>query len=444
MLHDRRLVYAAGIRAFTSTDYNIHDDIHKQHKLTLLSDKFLTKDEKIEAITLLNKYYDRDKIIFNSGTKRVCENCNQECLASLYCEYCVRIYLKENFSNWTGGFSEIYTAVWIDGKYEEWDTKKQQLIRFGTHKVILKRLENVESANRNWFEEAKSHLTISNKWEDIVRCYGLTQDPLSGNYMLYIGDLGFCGPADKSSNSIYGNLPYIAPEIIAGREFTFALDIYSIAMLMWEISSGKPPFINYEHDYYLAMNIINGLRPKIVAETPLEYGILMKQCWDADPLKRPDIKTLKKRIREIHLSYQSMQNELLQPKLNKTNSLEIHFINNKLFSSNIHQFGDLPEPKNATKEEQEEYCSESYDFSIPNNINDFDKLDNQNGDNSIKVNCKKLSKVFEMSQVNTNYDIRDYYKKEAIQQQIKGTNVNINDEDEIHNDPNLHSEEQDI
>ena len=46
-----------------------------------------------------------------------------------------------------GGCSKIYTADWIDGGYEEWDTKKQQLIRFGTFKVILKSLENVEYAN---------------------------------------------------------------------------------------------------------------------------------------------------------------------------------------------------------------------------------------------------------------------------------------------------------
>ncbi|RIA97971.1 kinase-like domain-containing protein, partial [Glomus cerebriforme] len=57
-----------------------------------------------------------------------------------------------------------------------------------------------------------------------------------------ISDLGFCGPADKPLNSIYGNLPYIAPEVIAGKETTFASDIYSIGMLMWEISSGQPPF----------------------------------------------------------------------------------------------------------------------------------------------------------------------------------------------------------
>ena len=58
----------------------------------------------------------------------------------------------------------------------------------------------------------------------------------------YIGDLGFCGPADKPLKSIYGNLPYIAPEVIAGKGYTQASDIYSIAMLMWEISSGQPPF----------------------------------------------------------------------------------------------------------------------------------------------------------------------------------------------------------
>ena len=141
----------------------------------------------------MNQTNDRDKILFNSGTRRNCENCNQECLATLYCEYFIRNYLKENFSNWTsgnndidnliqecqiktfvpywtvewipynnlqnikyltkGGFSEIYTADWIDGCFIEWDSEKQQLKRFGDQQVILKRLENVESANQSWFEE---------------------------------------------------------------------------------------------------------------------------------------------------------------------------------------------------------------------------------------------------------------------------------------------------
>jgi hypothetical protein len=190
------LINAAIDRAYALTDYNIHDDFHEQHefrKQTIHADESLTKDEESEAIRELNKIYDKAKILFNSGTRRVCENCNLNCLAMLYCEYCVRDYLKENFSNWTsgnddidnliqecqietlnpdsiiewipynnfenivyltkGGCSEIYTAKWIKGSYDEWDSKEQQLKRFGEQDVVLKRLENVKSANKNWFEE---------------------------------------------------------------------------------------------------------------------------------------------------------------------------------------------------------------------------------------------------------------------------------------------------
>ncbi|CAB4441070.1 unnamed protein product [Rhizophagus irregularis] len=54
-----------------------------------------------------------------------------------------------------------------------------------------------------------------------------------------ISDLGFYGPADKSSTSRYGNLPYIAPEVIVGREYTFASDIYSIAILCGKFNLDK-------------------------------------------------------------------------------------------------------------------------------------------------------------------------------------------------------------
>ena len=183
-------------RATALIDYNVHNNIHKQHEFrqqTILADESLTENEKSEAIRILTATYDYDKIVFNEGTKRVCENCNQKCLATLYCEYCVRNYLKDNFSNWTsenddidnlirecqiktllphaviewipynnlqnikyltkGGFSEIYTAKWIDGHFIEWDFKGQKLKRSGRFNVVLKRLENVESANRSWFEE---------------------------------------------------------------------------------------------------------------------------------------------------------------------------------------------------------------------------------------------------------------------------------------------------
>src|SRR5207245_9333779 len=116
----------------------------------------------------------------------------------------------------------------------------------------------------------------------------------------FISDLGFCGPVDKPPTNIYGNLPYIAPEVMDGKGYTFKSDIYSVGMLMWEISSGQPPFINHENDYELAMKIVNGMRPKIVPGTPLIYKKLMEQCWDADSTKRPNSKTLENEVGEIN------------------------------------------------------------------------------------------------------------------------------------------------
>jgi hypothetical protein len=187
-------------RAYAKTNYKIHNDIHKQHEFQqqkILDDELLPADEKCEAMTKLTTSYDKVKIIYNEGTRRFCENCNQECLATFYCEYCVRNYLKNNFSNWTsgnvyidnlmhecqinaytpndivewiqynnlnnikyltkGGCSEIYTASWIDGRIVKWDPKEKQLKRFGSHDVILKKLENVGNANQIWIEEVCSY-----------------------------------------------------------------------------------------------------------------------------------------------------------------------------------------------------------------------------------------------------------------------------------------------
>src|SRR6266498_689137 len=108
------VVEAAINRSFAIIDYNIYNNLHKRHefrKQTLLADNSLTKDEKSEAIRKLNIIYDRDKVTFNSGTKRICETCNQECLATLYCECCIRIYLKAKFSNWTSGNKDIDNLI---------------------------------------------------------------------------------------------------------------------------------------------------------------------------------------------------------------------------------------------------------------------------------------------------------------------------------------------
>ncbi|EXX75479.1 kinase-like domain-containing protein [Rhizophagus irregularis DAOM 181602=DAOM 197198] len=83
------IVFAALNRAYAITDYNIQNTINKQFEFrqrTILADKSLTKDEKSYTAKILNEDFDNFKILYNKGTKRICENCHNECLATLYCE----------------------------------------------------------------------------------------------------------------------------------------------------------------------------------------------------------------------------------------------------------------------------------------------------------------------------------------------------------------------
>ena len=123
---------------------------------------------------------------------------------------------------------------------------------------------------------------------------------------------------------------------------------------MWEISSGQMPFKNYEHNYDLAMKIVNGMRPKIRSGIPSEYKKLMKQCWDADPLKRPNTRTLCNKIQTMWKDslYDNNTNEF---NILECNDLSLISQTNSGSSSSLstysrlYQFENLPEPKNATE-----------------------------------------------------------------------------------------------
>ncbi len=118
---------------------------------------------------------------------------------------------------------------------------------------------------------------------------------------LFIIDLGLCKPiqdSDNKVNEIYGVLPYMAPEILRNKPYTPASDIYSFSMIMWEFTSGIPPF-NYEaHDYQLSLSICKGKRPEIIKNTPKCYIDLVKNCWDSNPFNRPNIIMLENIISE--------------------------------------------------------------------------------------------------------------------------------------------------
>src|SRR5688572_7584525 len=147
--------------------------------------------------------------------------------------------------------------------------------------------------NLKWEERLNMLFRITFNLYSIHHLKFIHKDLHSGNILCYdvlpcISDFGLSQSINNNSSlSVCGVLPYIAPEVLDKKPHTFASDVYSIGIIMVEMSTGKPPYGNVPHDEKLALAICNGLRPRIAKGTPKCYIDLVNQCLDANPENRP-------------------------------------------------------------------------------------------------------------------------------------------------------------
>ncbi|RHZ87372.1 hypothetical protein Glove_37g183 [Diversispora epigaea] len=234
-----------------------------------------------------------------------------------------------------GGFGTIHYARWIDGYIIEWDIENQQWKRCRNSKVALKKFDNFVNFN-DVLNEMKIHLNTNGVGS--IGFYGISQDRESHSYMMVlkyaadgnlreylkinfnninwsqklfnlymkypkdsentlISDFGLsklirANPNNPEKKNIFGVLPYIAPEVLSGEEYTKAADVYSFGIIAYEMVTGFPPYPDIPHDKDLAMKICNGLRPKIPFHTPKLITRMIMRFWDARVTHRPTFKEL--------------------------------------------------------------------------------------------------------------------------------------------------------
>ncbi|RHZ82756.1 hypothetical protein Glove_103g19 [Diversispora epigaea] len=400
-------------KTYLSLDYNIH--------------KTITQREEYRK-----KYVE----------KRQCKNCQNWHRATQYCEFCIRKYLANNFRNWTSGNEEIDKLI---QECQQKTVSPQYVIEW----INYDQFENIEHLTEGGCATVYTAIwkvtlsfTLDNTFQLLVVCRGLTKDPSTNDYMLvlmrYDNDLRhflkdnhrslallkkykiiydlssilikiheqnimhrdlhsgnilyrLSGPADKPLNNIYGNLPYIAPEVYCGQIYTIKSDIYSIGILMWEVITGEIPYGDREHDSDLAFAIASGYRPKIYENIPLEYATLMNQCWDANPDNRPDANIIYDEMRLLVKSlYEEMdkqqdptiQSKNFKSKIKKffksssTKNEDKEIIKDiqsnenkrskiyKIQTSKVYTLNFSIQPRNATNEEQQAFDSGQFDFEI--------------------------------------------------------------------------------
>ena len=84
-----------------------------------------------------------------------------------------------------------------------------------------------------------------------------------------------------------GSLRYMAPEVALRLPYTEKVDVYSFAIVVWQMARDRVPFKGLNRDEFFEQIVANGERPKLDKAWPPAFTDLITQCWHKDPSKRP-------------------------------------------------------------------------------------------------------------------------------------------------------------
>ena len=228
------------------------------------------------------------------------------------------------------------------------------------HDFLSKKFENLK-----WKDKIIPLHNISDGLEKIHEQKIIHHDLHGGNILQiyhdsYIADLGLSIPADESStsneNNKYGVLPYVAPEVLNGKPYTTASDIYSFGVLMSVISTGQQPFHNIAHDTNLAFKICEGVRPAFSINTPKFYIELAYKCMNANPDRRPTAEEIHEIIEFWRDSFDILEYYEIRKEFEKMDEIKFDPLTitaivhpNAVYTSRLLKFTNLPQPVNSNK-----------------------------------------------------------------------------------------------
>ncbi|CAG8689530.1 20342_t:CDS:2 [Gigaspora margarita] len=113
----------------------------------------------------------------------------------------------------------------------------------------------------------------------------------------------------KSSSILPETSRWSSPERIRGEEYNNASEVYSFALVMWEIEYQKTPFDTLVSEEEITRKILDGNRPILtsVNGTLAKYQEIIEKSWSQDPSLRPDMKIIHENLNKLIMAYFSEQ-----------------------------------------------------------------------------------------------------------------------------------------
>ncbi|PKY31560.1 kinase-like protein [Rhizophagus irregularis] len=133
---------------------------------------------------------------------------------------------------------------------------------------------------------------------DIIHCDLHSDNILIHQNTIKLADLGLSSRLNQKD--ILGIVPYVDPQNFQKQ---INSNVYSVGVLLWEISSGQKPFKSYEYSFLkLMLEISKGRRESLIPNTPTDYINIYTKCWQNNPDDRPDMQKVFSDLKSINLN----------------------------------------------------------------------------------------------------------------------------------------------
>jgi len=171
--------------------------------------------------------------------------------------------------------------------------------------IMRSNKELFETNAVKWFCQAARGLAYMHDVLGMVHRDVKPANILLRNGVAQIADFGFTLTLEEISKAKRKGSPaYVAPELWSGNKYERPVDVFAFGMTMFVVFSG----IDFDEYYTSVSQIMNdcldGKRPDFTATKyvfPPKIQLLIQDCWEQNPRKRPTMQQVHDRLREIYI-----------------------------------------------------------------------------------------------------------------------------------------------
>ncbi len=144
-----------------------------------------------------------------------------------------------------------------------------------------------------WMREAAKGLQYLHQHKVVHRDIKAANYLIMADDTLKLGDFGLVKELDQTMSTVgAGTTRWLAPEVFDTMKRSAMSDVYSFAIVIWEILYRKKPFADLESDFFVQNAVCDGQRPPIEDDCPRRYRWLMEKGWHWDYQQRPTMNTV--------------------------------------------------------------------------------------------------------------------------------------------------------